>query len=123
MIFVARGIVVSLAFFAMVYCPLSLMVLLVWRSVFRVERNSILNSPNFLFGLRMFSFAASAIVALFFTFPSFWLMERASLDEDAATFVLAACSLILLTAGLARAFRAQAKTNRAVAQWLSGRIV
>jgi Zn-dependent protease with chaperone function len=119
--FAARGIVVSLAFFAMVYCPLSLLVGLLWRSVLRRAGSSTLNSANFLFGLRIFSFAASAIVALFFTFPSFWLMERASLDEDGATFVLAACSLLVLTAGLVRAFRAQAETKRTVMQWLSSR--
>jgi Zn-dependent protease with chaperone function len=119
--FAARGIVVSLAFFATLYCPLSLLVLAAWRGFFCRAQNSILKSANFLFGLRIFSFAASAIVAMFFTFPSFWLMERASLDEDGATFLLAACSLIVLTAGLFRAFRAQAKTKRAVMQWLSGR--
>jgi hypothetical protein len=119
--FAARGIVVSLAFFVMVYCPLSLLVVLGWRGVFRRARVSTLNSANCLFGLRIFSFAASAVVAVFFTFPSFWLMERASLDEDGATFVLAACSLIVLTAGLFRALRAQAETKRAVRQWLSGR--
>jgi Zn-dependent protease with chaperone function len=119
--FAARGIVVSLAFFAMVYCPLSLLVVLAWRGVLRASRSSTLKSANFLFGLRIFSFVASAVVALFFTFPSFWLMERASLDEDGATFVLAACSLMILTAGLFRAFRAQAKTKRAVRQWLSDR--
>lgn len=119
--FAARGIVVSLAFFAMVYCPLSLLVGLLWWSVLRRAGSSTLNSANFLFGLRIFSFAASAIVALFFTFPSFWLMERASLDEDGATFVLAACSLLALTAGLVRAFRAQAETKRTVMQWLSSR--
>jgi len=31
--FAARGIVVSLAFFVMVYCPLSLLVVLGWRGV------------------------------------------------------------------------------------------
>ncbi len=118
--FAARGIVVSLAFFAMVYCSLSLLVVVAWRGIFRVSRSSTLKSANFLFGLRIFSFVASAVVALFFTFPSFWLMERASLDEDGATFVLAACSLIILAAGLFRACRAQIETKRAVIQWLSG---
>ncbi len=33
MIFAARGLLVSLAFFATVYCPLSLLVVLVWRSM------------------------------------------------------------------------------------------
>jgi Zn-dependent protease with chaperone function len=59
------------------------------------------------------------VVAVFFAFPSFWLMERASLDEDAGTFILAACSLLILSAGLFRVLRAQARTKRAVTQWLS----
>ena len=111
MIFAARGLLVSLAFFAMVYCPLASLVALASWSMNRAARGSrfssaIVSSANFLFGLRIFSFAISAVVAVFFTFPSFWLMERASLDEDAATFVLAACSLVILSAGLFRVLRA-----------------
>jgi Zn-dependent protease with chaperone function len=85
----------------------------------RSGRKSTANSANFLFGLRIFSFAVSTVVAVFFAFPSFWLMERASLDEDAGTFILAACSLLILSAGLFRVLRAQARTKRAVTQWLS----
>ena len=44
-------------------------------------------------------------------------MERAALDEDAGTFILAACSLLILGAGLFRAVRAQARTTGAVARW------
>lgn len=125
MIFAARGLLVSLAFFATVYCPLSLLVALAWPSINRAGRKSrfgsgIVSSANFLFGLRIFSFAVSAVVAVFFTFPSFWLMERAALDEDAGTFILAACALLILGAGLFRALQAQARTARAVAQWSLG---
>jgi Zn-dependent protease with chaperone function len=121
-IFAARGFLVSLAFFAMVYCPLSMLVVLAWRSMNRIGRKSrfgsdIVSSANFLFRLRIFSFTVATVVAVFFTFPSFWLMERASLDEDAGTFILAACSLLILGAGLARGLRAQARTTRAVTQW------
>lgn len=124
MIFAARDILVSLAFFATVYCSLSLLIALTWRHVCRISQKSgyaagVVGSANFLFGLRMFSFAASALVAVFLTFPSFWLMERASLDEDAATFVLAACSLLILGSGSFRAVRAQLRTARAVASWAS----
>lgn len=119
MIFAARGILVSLAFFAVVYCTLSsLVVLLAW-SMNRVGGQTSARSANFLFGLRIFSFAVSSAAAVFFAFPSFWLMEKATLDEDAGTFVLAACSLLILGAGLVRVLRAQAKTTRAVRQWLS----
>jgi hypothetical protein len=119
-IFAARGLLVSLAFFAVVYCALGSLVLLVWRSMNRIGPKSAVRSANFLFGLRIFSFALSSAVAVFFTFPSFWLMERASLDEDAATFVLAACSLVILGAGLFRVLRAQARTTSAVTQWSLG---
>jgi Zn-dependent protease with chaperone function len=121
-IFAARGLLVSLAFFATVYCSLSALLVLAWRSLCRIRRKScfasgIVGSANFLFGLRIFSFTVSAVVAVLFTFPSFWLMERAALDEDAGTFILAACSLLILGAGLFRALRAQARTTGAVARW------
>ncbi|MGB8010794.1 MAG: M56 family metallopeptidase [Terriglobales bacterium] len=125
MIFAARGLLVSLAFFATVYCSLSSVIVLAWWGMKRAGRTSgfgsgLVDSANFLFGLRIFSFAASSVVAVFFTFPSFWLMERASLDEDAGTFVLAACSLVILGAGLFRVVRAQARTTKAVKQWSGG---
>ena len=120
MIFAARGFLVSLAFFAMVYCPLSLLVVLAWWSWQRMGRKCTVSFANFLFGLRILPFTLSALVAVFFTFPSFWLMERASLDEDAGTFILAACSLLILSAGLFRVLRDQARTTRAVNEWLSG---
>jgi Zn-dependent protease with chaperone function len=116
-IFTARGILVSLAFFVMLYCALSSLVVLAWHGVNRVARKSGLRSANLLFGLRIFSFTVSVVVAVFFAFPSFWLMERATLDEDGATFVLAACSLLILSAGLFRVLRAQARTARAVTEW------
>lgn len=117
MIFAARGILVSLAFFAMLYCPLSSLVVLAWRCVNRVARKSSAGSANLLFGLRIFSFTVAMVVAVFFAFPSFWLMERATFDEDGATIVLAACSLLILGAGLFRVLRAQARTTRAVTEW------
>jgi len=115
-IFAARGLLVSLAFFATVYCPLSLLARLSWRRLVRMG----LSSANFLFGLRIFSFTVSIVVAVFFTFPSFWLMERASLDEDAGTFVLAACSLVILGAGLFCVRSAHRRTTSAVAKWSTG---
>jgi beta-lactamase regulating signal transducer with metallopeptidase domain len=120
-IFAARGILVSLAFFAVVYCLVSLLVVLAWEGIRRMGRKPWSSSANLLFGLRILPFAISLGVSVFVTFPSFWLMERTSLDEDTGTFVLGLCSLLILGAGLVRVLLAEARTTRAVTQWrLSG---
>ncbi len=118
MIFAARGLLVSLAFFAMVYCPLSLLVAFAWRGAKHIRQATAANAANLLFGLRVFPFIVSAVVTVFFAFPSFWLMERKSPDEDIGTFILALCSLLVLGAGLFRVREVQARTTRTVAQWL-----
>jgi Zn-dependent protease with chaperone function len=121
-IFAARDLLVSLAFFAVVYGSLAMLIALVWRAVesspWLARRTRAVRSARVLFGMRIFSFAVSAVIAVFFTFPSFWLMERASLDEDAGTFVLAACALVMLGAGVFRVLRDHARTTRAVREWL-----
>ncbi len=118
MIFIARGFAVSLAFFAVMYCPFSCLVALAWWAMKRMGLKYPMTSARFLFGLRIFSFTASTVVAVFLAFPSFWLMERASLDEDARTFILAAFGLLIVSAGLFRILRAEGRTTRAVTQWL-----
>jgi beta-lactamase regulating signal transducer with metallopeptidase domain len=120
MIFAARGLLVSLAFFATVYCPLSLLVLFVWRGAKHIGQGTAANTANLLFGLRIFPFVVSAVVTVCFTLPSFWLLERKSPDEDTGTFILAVCSLLILGAGLFRVLKVQARTTRAVTQWLMG---
>lgn len=120
MIFGARGLLVSLAFFATVYCPLSLLTLLAWWGAKRIRLATAANSANLVFGLRIFPFAISVVVTLFFTFPSFWLLEGAAPDEDTGTFILALCSLCILGAGLYRVLSVQARTMRAVEGWLEG---
>ena len=117
MTFAARGIVVALAFFAVLYSALSVVVAVVWRGIEPVSRKFSWSAPNFLFGLRLFPFSASLAVTLFFTFPSFWLMERTAPDEDFATYLLALCAALMLAAGLLRVLRAQARTTRAVHRW------
>ena len=117
MTFAARGVLVSLAFFAVVYCLLSSLVVLTWLGVQRTRWKPSSSSANLLFGLRILPFVVSLGVSVFFTFPSFWLLERRSLDEDTGTFVLGLCSLLILGAGLVRVLLAEAKTTRAVTQW------
>jgi beta-lactamase regulating signal transducer with metallopeptidase domain len=115
--FAARGVLVSLAFFAVVYCLVSALVVLTWVGVQRFCWKPSSRSANLLFGLRILPFAFSVAVTVFFTFPSFWLLEQRSLDEDTATFVLGFCSLLILGAGLFRMLWAEARTNRAVTRW------
>ena len=119
MTFAARGILVSLAFFTVVYSLVSALVVLTWVGVRRVCWKPSSSSANLLFGLRILPFAFSVAVTVFFTFPSFWLLERRSLDEDTGTFVLGLCSLLILGTGLFRMLWAQARTNRAVTRWQS----
>lgn len=118
MSFALRGIIVSLAFFAVLYSMLSLLVVLAWRGLESSGRKLPWDSANFRFGLRLFPYSASLAVTLFLTIPSFWRMESASLDEDLETFVLALCALQILGAGFLRVLRAQARTTRAVSGWI-----
>ena len=117
MTFAARGILVSLAFFAVVYCLVSSLVVLAWEGIRRTGWKSSSSSANLLFGLRIVPFAISVCVNVFFAFPSFCLMERTSLDEDTGTFILGLCSLLILGAGLVRVRLAEARTTRAVTRW------
>lgn len=116
--FAARGAIVCLAFFVLMYSALSCLIAFALWIAQRRRRSESPKSAGLLFGLRIFPFAMSLLVSIFFTFPSFWLMERRSLDEDATTFFLAGCALLLLLAGMTRVLRAKDRTNRAVSQWL-----
>jgi len=117
--FAARSLVVCLALFWVMYTALSCLTGAAWSAGQRLLRRQVLVSPSALFGIRILPFAFSALFAVFFTLPSFWLMERKSLDEDATTFVLAICALLLLCAGVLRALKASRLTGRMVSQWLS----
>jgi beta-lactamase regulating signal transducer with metallopeptidase domain len=115
-IFAARGVMVSLAFFAILYSFLSLLLVLAWHGLQRVRQVKF--SANALFWLRLFPFALSATITVFLTFPSFLLFEAHSLDEDFGTFALCLCALLLLGAGLLRVVTTQARTRHAVSEWL-----
>ena len=117
MIFAARGVMVSLAFFAIVYSFLSLLLILLWRGWRSIVQANV-EAPNVLFWLRVLPFVVSAATAVFLTFPSFLLLEAHSMDEDLGTFVLCLCSLLFLGGGLFRVIAAQARTRRAEAEWL-----
>lgn len=119
MIFAARGLMVSLAFFSLAYSFLSLLVLLTWRSISCFSRWK--PAPvNLLFGLRVLPFVLSATITLFLALPSFVLMEAHSMDEDLGTFVLSVSAALFLGAGLYQVMASAAKTRRVVAECLEG---
>jgi len=118
MIFAARAVLVSLAFFAVVYCSLSTLVALVWGAAERLRKGLIPLSASLLFGLRIFSFVLSGVITVCFALPSFWLMERATFDEEGGTFILAACALTVIGAGVSRVLRDQSSTTHALQEWL-----
>jgi len=121
MIFVLRAIMVSLAFFVLLYSFLSLWVVLAWRGL-RLRSFDKHIGARGLFTLRVIPFAISAAISLFLTLPSFLLLERHSLDEDLGTFVLGACSLLILGTGIYRVLAAEARTRRVVSACLESTI-
>lgn len=117
--FAARGVIVSLGLFLVMYATLSCLVATAWLVGRRLLRRPASNNPSALFAIRILPFAVSCLFAVFFTLPSFWLLERKSLDEDLSTFALAVCALLLLSVGAGRALKASRLTSRMVSQWLN----
>ncbi len=117
MIFVLRAIMVSLAFFAILYSFLSLLVMILWSGLrlCRAQRHLAARS---LFAIRISPFVVSAAVSLFLVLPSFLMLERHSLDEDFGTFGLGACALVIISAGIYRVLAAEARTRRVVTAFL-----
>ncbi|HTS35001.1 MAG TPA: M56 family metallopeptidase [Candidatus Solibacter sp.] len=115
-----RGVLVSLGFFGVVYCLLSLLVVCCWRGVARFTGLSSRATAHLLFGLRIFPFTASLLLTLAFGLPAFLLLEGGGVDEDWGTLVFCTGSLLLLSAGVFRAITAHAQTARIVSEWTEG---
>lgn len=119
--FVLRGIAVSLTFFVLLYCSLSLVIVCVWRGVRLLRGACAQDQANLIFGLRIFPLLAAALVTLILAVPSFVIFEPRSIEEDIALpLVLGLGCLLLFALGSFRVIAAQKKTARVVAQWLNG---
>ena len=119
--FALRGIAVSLTFFVLVYCLLSALVAVAWRSLkwlHAAERSL----AALLFALRIFPLAASVVITFAFVVPSFQLLEPRSIDEGMGVIplTLGVCALLLIASGSFRVIAAQIGTSRVVARWLEG---
>jgi Zn-dependent protease with chaperone function len=119
--FALRGIAVSLTFFVLLYCLLSALVAVGWRSL-RLLHGSERTLVALLFGLRVLPLTAAVIVTLGFVVPSFQLLEPRSIDEGtgAAPLALGICALLLLFFGCWRVIVAMVATSHTVARWSQG---
>ena len=119
--FALRGIAVSLTFFVLVYCLLSAVVALSWRSL-KLLRATEKSVAGLLFALRVLPLVISVLITFAFVIPSFQLLEPRSINEGMGTMPLAlgSCALLLIGFGSFRVITAQTRTSRVVARWLEG---
>ncbi len=114
-------IAVSLDWFLLVYCLLSMLIETVWRPLrpLHVAQQSV---AKILFGLRIFPLAASLIITFALVVPSFQLMEPLPVNQSLSTIPIALGlgALLLIACGFLRAMAAQTRTTRAVTCWLEG---
>lgn len=120
MMFVLRGIAISLTFFVLAYCVLSLLVVSTWRVVERLHAGEAAHRANRLFWLRVSPLLVSASIMLGLVVPAYVRLEPRSIDEDIALpLVLALGCLLLFALGFLRVRIAQQRSARVIAEWLN----
>ncbi len=96
--FAMRGIAVSLTFFVLVYCLLSAVVALAWRSL-KLLHATERTLANLFFALRILPLVVAIVVTFVFVVPSFQLLEPRSLVVEegigALPLALGVCALFL----------------------------
>jgi Zn-dependent protease with chaperone function len=122
-IFLLRGLAVSLAFYVAVYTALSLLVVSGWE----LARNSTQNfvakrRADLLFALRVLPVIGAGVFTLAFVVPSFLDFEPRRSAELVGELPLALGSvgLLVLSAGAVNAIAGYRKTSRTVNNWLAG---
>ncbi|HXW90620.1 MAG TPA: M56 family metallopeptidase [Terriglobales bacterium] len=121
--FAARGIIVSVSVFVIVYCVLSLVVACGWRRAWgRAQRFFVGRAAGVLFALRMFPLITAGLITAALTVPSFLLLEPRAIDEPVGgvSLALGACGLILGLVGILSAAIGLRRASRAVAEWTRG---
>lgn len=119
--FLLRGIAVALTFFVLLYCLLSVLVAVAWRSM-KVLPTTNRSLVALLFGLRVFPLLASVAVTFAFVVPSFQLLEPRSSNEGlgAAPLALGVCALLLIAYGCFRVITVLIVTSQVVGRWSQG---
>ena len=115
--FEVRGIFVSLGFFGVLYCLLSILVATTWRFARRLPRLSAAAHARLLYWLRISPLVGSVLVTVAFALPAFLMLEGPP-DEDAGTYAFGVCAVLLVFAGLLRVATTQARTRRVVSDWM-----
>jgi Zn-dependent protease with chaperone function len=117
--FELRSIFVSLGFFGVLYCLLSLLVAATWRFAGRMPRLSATAHARLLYWLRISPLVGSVLVTVAFALPAFVMLEGPP-DEDVGTYAFGLCALLLVFAGILRVMTSRARTRRLVADWMQG---
>ncbi|MFY9842241.1 MAG: M56 family metallopeptidase [Terriglobales bacterium] len=121
--FALRGVAVSLTFFVLLYCLLSTVVAVAWRSL-KLLYASEQHVASLLFALRVLPIVISISITFAFVVPSFQLLEPRSINLDEGIgrmpLALGVCALLLIACGCFRVITAQTRTSRVVARWLEG---
>lgn len=120
--FAARGIAVSLSVFMMVYCVVSLVVCLCWRTVWlHSQRLPVRRIADLLFAVRMFPLVTAAVITAAFTVPSFLLLEPRAIDEPMGgiPLMLGICGAVLGVFGVVNAGIAIRNAARTISTWTS----
>jgi Zn-dependent protease with chaperone function len=119
--FAARGIAVSSSVFFLVYVALSLAASALWRRIstsIYIKKLPARHCADLLLTLRLFPFAAAAVVTAAFTVPSFLLLEPRTIEEPLGSLPLALglCGIGLALFGAAHAVAALIRASRIVTQ-------
>jgi Zn-dependent protease with chaperone function len=121
--FAVRGIVISLAIFAAVYCLTSVAVLFTWRKLGSYFKSfSTFWQAEFFFVLRILPLLSAALLTAAFAIPSFLIFEPRSIHErlNYVPVVLALLGLILVLFGFAKSITALCRASRMISKWTSG---
>lgn len=118
--FALRGVALSLSVFVLLYVSLSSAVCKGWRGFYlSVQRHRMHRVADWLFALRMLPFAASIVITLAFTIPSFLMFEPRVIAEPVGDIplVLGLAGAFLAIFGLAKAAVALLRVSRTVSEW------
>jgi beta-lactamase regulating signal transducer with metallopeptidase domain len=118
--FALRGMVISLAVFATVYCLISLAVSFTWRKLhFYLKPCSARWHAEYFFLIRMLPLFSAALVMAALTIPSFLMFEPHSIEEplSSVSVLLALAGMVLLLFGLAKSLAALSRASRMIAKW------
>src|SRR5882724_1708718 len=114
MIFLIRGLVVSLGVFFLLYASCSILLAAAWQMGLKRKLSN--SAPNLLFALRVLPLVVAFAFVVFFTIPSFLSLEPHSANEATSWFAnaLACGGEVVLIVGFANAFLAWWKASRFV---------